>query len=267
MASTLTTSSGNQVVLAGGAQPFNVFWQVGSSATLGSNSVFNGSILAAQAITLNPGATVNGRLLALNGVVALQSDTVISPAPGIGIGGIVNAASDSRTVAAGSIAAVFGNDLGSSLLAATAYPLLTSLGGSSFTVGAQSAPLFMTYCSQANLQIPWETAGQTQVPVTATVGGLVSLPQPATVAPFAPGIFSINMGGSGQGAVEIAPTSLLAAPAGTLGRCCRASISPFSARASDLLRTSLPRGRRHYPAPFPTPRHCPPLPSAAPRLK
>jgi hypothetical protein len=112
MASTLTTSSGNQIVLAGGAQPFNVFWQVGSSATLGSNSVFNGSILADQSITLNPGATVNGRLLALNGPVTLQSDIVTSPSPGIGVGGIVNAASDSRTVAAGSIAAVFCNDLG-----------------------------------------------------------------------------------------------------------------------------------------------------------
>jgi uncharacterized protein (TIGR03437 family) len=150
--------------------------------------------------------------------VTLQSDVVTSPSPGISAGGIVNAASESRTVAAGSIAAIFGNQLAASLNVATGYPLLTSLGGSSFKVGAQGVPLFMTSCSQANVQIPWEEAGQTQVPVTATVGGLVSAQQPATIAPFAPGIFSMNMSGSGQGAVEIAPTTLLAAPAGTLGR-------------------------------------------------
>ena len=217
-ASTLTTAAGRQIVLAGGAQAFNVFWQVGTAATLGSNSVFNGSILSNQTITLNAGVTVNGRLLALNGAVTLQSDVVTSPSPGISAGGIVNAASESRTVAAGSIAAIFGNQLAASLTAATAYPLLTALGGSSFQIGTLAAPLFMTSCSQANVQIPWEEAGQTQVPVTATVGGLVSAQQPATIAPFAPGIFSMNMSGSGQGAVEIAPTTLLAAPAGTLGR-------------------------------------------------
>ena len=72
----------------------------------------------------------------------------------------------------------------------------------------------MTSCSQTNLQIPWEAAGQTQLSVSATVGGQASTQQPATLAQFAPGIFSLNQEGSGQGAVEIAPTAQLAGPMG-----------------------------------------------------
>jgi uncharacterized protein (TIGR03437 family) len=217
MPSTLTTAAGSQIILVGNASAFNVFWQVGASATLGANSVFNGSILANQSITLNAGSIVNGRLLAQSGAVTLQSNTITSPPPSIAVGGIFNAASDGQTVAAGSIASVFGNNLGSSLVSSTGYPLPTVLGGSRFQVGAQEAPLFMTSCRQANLQIPWEVLGQTQVPVTATEGGLVSTQEYVTVAQFAPGIFSLNQAGSGQGAVEIAPTSQLAAPLGPAG--------------------------------------------------
>jgi uncharacterized protein (TIGR03437 family) len=217
MASTLSTAAGNQVILANGARAFNVFWQVGTSATLGANSVFQGSILANQSVTLSAGAAVNGRLLAQNGAVTLQSNIITSPPPTIAVAGIFNAASDAHTVAAGSIASAFGNNFGSSVTSTTGYPLPTILGGSSFEFGTQSAPLYMTSCSQANLQVPWEAAGQTQVRVTATVGGLVSTQETVTVAPFAPGIFSLNQLGTGQGAVEIAPTSQLAAPLGAAG--------------------------------------------------
>ncbi len=218
MASSLTTAAGRQIVLAGGAQAFNVFWQVGTSATLGANSVFLGSILADQSITLGTGAAVNGRLAALTGTVTLDSNTVTSPPPYLAAGGIYNAASWATTVAAGSIAGVFGNNLASSINLATAFPLPTTLAGSSFQVGTLGAPLYMTSCGQANLQIPWESAGQTQAPVTATVGGLVSVQQPATLAAYSPGIFSLNGLGTGQGAVEIAPTAVLAAPQGTGAR-------------------------------------------------
>lgn len=215
MESTLTTGVGSQVILAGGASASNVFWQVGTAATLGTKSVFNGSILADQSIILNTGATVNGRLLAKNGPVTLESNTVTSPPPSISIDGIVNAASDSRTAVAGSIESVFGHNLGSALMLATGYPLSTTLGGSSFQIGAHGAPLYMTSCSQQNLQIPWEAEGQ--VTVTATVGGLVSPQQTLALTKFAPGIFSLNQAGSGQGAVEIAPTSQLAAPLSPVG--------------------------------------------------
>jgi len=76
MASTLTTTSGRAVVLSGGAQASNVFWQVGSSATLGTTSAFKGTIMALASVTLNTGATLNGRALARTGAVTLAGNTI-----------------------------------------------------------------------------------------------------------------------------------------------------------------------------------------------
>jgi len=76
MASTLTTTKGRQVILSGGADASNVFWQVGSSATLGTDSIFQGNILALASITLTTGATLDGRALARTGAVALDSNTI-----------------------------------------------------------------------------------------------------------------------------------------------------------------------------------------------
>ncbi|MEO8098480.1 MAG: ice-binding family protein [Acidobacteriota bacterium] len=218
VASSIGLSPGRKILLTGGAQTFNVFWQVGTSASLGAASTFQGNILANQSITVDTGATVFGRLLAKTGTVTLQASVVTSPAPYIAVGGIFNAASWSRPVAPGSIAAVFGNNFGSSVAAASSYPLPTTLGGATIRVGAQAVPLFMTACNQMNLQIPWEAVPQTQVPVTVSVGGQTSIQQTATVVPFAPGIFSVNMLGSGQAMAQIWPSIQLAAPAGPLGR-------------------------------------------------
>jgi hypothetical protein len=80
MGSTLITTVGRQVILSGGATAANVFWQVGSSATIGVSSVFKGIIMADQSITLNTGATLEGRALARNGAVALDANTISIPA-------------------------------------------------------------------------------------------------------------------------------------------------------------------------------------------
>lgn len=76
---TLTTSSASSVVLTGGAQAGNVFWQVGSSATLGTTTAFIGTIMALTSITANTGASVNGRLLAINGAVTLDTNAITCP--------------------------------------------------------------------------------------------------------------------------------------------------------------------------------------------
>jgi hypothetical protein len=76
---TLTTASASRVVLTGGAQACNVFWQVGVSATLGSDSTFVGTILAGTSITLNDRATVAGRVLASNGAVTMIDNVITRP--------------------------------------------------------------------------------------------------------------------------------------------------------------------------------------------
>ena len=76
IASSFTVGVGRSVILSGGAQPSNIFWQVGSSATLNSNSNVSGTILALTTITLGTGATLDGRALARNGSVTLLSNTI-----------------------------------------------------------------------------------------------------------------------------------------------------------------------------------------------
>lgn len=77
IASTLTTTTGRQVILSGGALASNIFWQVGSSVTFGTTSVFMGTILAMQSITFNTGATLNGRALARTGGVTMSGNTIV----------------------------------------------------------------------------------------------------------------------------------------------------------------------------------------------
>ena len=76
----LTTigGAGGDIILANGAKAENVFWQIGSSATIGDYTSFKGNILALTSITLNEGATIEGRILAINGAVVLTSANILN---------------------------------------------------------------------------------------------------------------------------------------------------------------------------------------------
>ena len=107
--STLTTASSSSVTLTGGAQACDVFWVVGSSATLGTNSSFVGTVLALTSATVQTGATVAGRVLARNGEVSLDDNTftqptctAASPSPSAATGGTATTATPNTGALSGS---------------------------------------------------------------------------------------------------------------------------------------------------------------------
>ena len=121
--SALTTASGSMVNEVNMGQNDNVYWQIGSSGTLGTNSQMVGNLIADQSLTLNTGATINcGRAIALNGAVTLDDNTInncagtvgTTPEPGtialVATGGILAAGANPSCLSflgLGSIAAAF----------------------------------------------------------------------------------------------------------------------------------------------------------------
>jgi uncharacterized protein (TIGR03437 family) len=173
--------------------------------------------------TVTNAATVAGGGELNTGNDSASDVTIVNPPaqqapPESNPAGTVNAASYLPTVAAGSIASVFGQNLSFGQALAGTIPLPTTLASSSLELGGQIVPLFSVSPSQINLQIPWELAGQSQVAIDATAGGMSSNQQVVNLATFAPGIFTLGEAGSSQGVIVIAGTVLLAAPAISGGR-------------------------------------------------
>src|SRR5579862_1633764 len=135
-------------------------------------------------------------------VASLTGAWAQSP-PSINSGGILNAASSAAgaPVAPGSIASVYGTVLLAAPALATDVPLPLSLGGLSLDFDTIAAPLFYASGGQVNLQIPWELAGQPQASLAATLAGQTGAAQTVNLAPYAPGIFSMNGQGTGAGAI------------------------------------------------------------------
>jgi len=77
--SSLIAAGGTQVILINGAQSANIFWQVGSSATLNSSSAWVGNVIAYTTITMGTDATLHGRAMASNGAVTLLSNKITIP--------------------------------------------------------------------------------------------------------------------------------------------------------------------------------------------
>lgn len=111
ISSALTTESASSVLLVNGASPCNVYWQIGSSAFIGTTTAFQGNLMALTSISLKNGATVVGRMLARNGQVSLINNVLTAPncaagssnPPGSGIGGGTTGTgtTDSGTLATG----------------------------------------------------------------------------------------------------------------------------------------------------------------------
>ena len=142
--------------------------------------------------------------------------TITAGPPTINFGGIVNAASSAGLpLAAGAIASVFGTNFSASAASASSLPLPTTLGGVSLAINGVAAPLFAVTPQQINFQIPWEMLGQSQATIVVTVNGVASNPATINLSTFSPGIFTLNQQGSGQGAILIGGTPILAAPVGT----------------------------------------------------
>ncbi|MDA3872982.1 MAG: ice-binding family protein [Kiritimatiellae bacterium] len=78
--STLTTAAASSIQFQNGANPFvDVYWQIGTSSTLGANTVFGGTLIADQSQTLGTSSSVDGRVIALNGAVTLDNNTIGIP--------------------------------------------------------------------------------------------------------------------------------------------------------------------------------------------
>jgi uncharacterized protein (TIGR03437 family) len=197
----------------------------GTTATFTPFSTLSAATTYTATIT-NGAQDLAGNPLAGNYVWSFTTGAaVVSTGPVIQLSGTVNGASFVAPVAAGSIAGVFGTNLSigqASSMVPT--PLPSTLAQSSFTIGGQSAPLFFAMPGQVNLQIPWDMAGQTQAAVIATVNGIASTAETVAIVPFAPGIFTMNASGAGQGAVLIAPTAVLAGPGTPVSRGAYVSI-------------------------------------------
>lgn len=166
--STLTTASGSSVLLTNGASPCNVFWQIGSSATVGTNTSFVGNIYALTSIALQTNATLSGRALARNGAVTLDSNTINAPACGAS-GVTLGKAFSPGTISAGGVSTLtitFGN-AGDTPANFTAAFIDSLPGGLSVVPGSLLTNCDETVASGISLLSGWFIEGPTKVGLEA----------------------------------------------------------------------------------------------------
>ena len=183
--STLTTASNASVVIINGGQQCNVFWQVGSSATLGTTTSFVGNIFALTSITLTTNANVSGRALAQNGAVTMDSNTIaisacgvppVTPIPPtlgkafspatINAGGVstLTITLSNADATAASLTAPFIDTLPSGVVIAAIPNASTTCGGGTLSVGTSTVTL-------TGGSIPANASCTVTVDVTAASGG------------------------------------------------------------------------------------------------
>ena len=168
--------------------------------------------LTASALDIeSPGFDINSGLGIIMGPAAVHAALGLPLLPQVSPGGIVNAASATAiALSPGSIATAYGSYTGTSTAAAVFVPLPLSLSGLSIkSTSGTSTPLFYVSANQVNFQVPWELAGQTQSGLTVTANNQTGAPQVINLATYAPGIFSVNSQGTGQGAIVDAAGRLI----------------------------------------------------------
>jgi uncharacterized protein (TIGR03437 family) len=166
----------------------------------------------------------------LLGIALLCVCTAFGQTPTIASGGVLNAASYDKTapIAAGSLVAIFGTNLASTLTVAGSIPLSVSLGDvRSVTFNGTAAPILFVDKGQINVQVPWQTTGGT-ASVVVNRAGTASAPASVQVAPSSPGIFSVNFG-TGPAIAINSDGTLAAAPGSIQG------LTTHAAKAGDVL--------------------------------
>lgn len=131
------------------------------------------------------------------------------------INALVSGSTFGSGISSGAIVSIFGNFLAAYEGGASALPLPTKLLGAIVKVNGTAAPIYYASPTQINFQIPHEVQGGS-AQVTVTVANLTSAPTSVSLAGSAPGIFTVDSSGKGQGIVTNAQTNVFAAPAGTI---------------------------------------------------
>jgi len=167
-ASTLTTATASRVIVIGSTSACNVFWQIGSSATLGTGSHLVGTVLALTSITATTGATIAGRLLARNGAVTLDTNTITTP---------VCAAAATTTTSVGGTSTT----AGATPTSVAATPTTAPAGTTTSTVASSPAPTTVTTTT---------TPGSAASPgaTTTTVVGTPAPGTPGSATPATPAL-------------------------------------------------------------------------------
>lgn len=173
----------------------------GSGSTATATLTITGLQLAAGSNTIT--ATYNGDNTFF-GALANVTVTETTAANGVPtIGGVSNAASYSQYFAAGGILSVFGTQMTPAAAGATTVPLPIMLAGTSALVDGVNVPLYFVSPDQLNIQIPWEAAGSSNDNPAALMvfNNGQSVTFNFNIALYAPGIFTMNAQGTGQGAI------------------------------------------------------------------
>jgi hypothetical protein len=154
---TLTTASASSVVLANGATAGDVFWQVGTSTTLGVNTIFVGSIFAKVSDTVTAGSSVAGRIFAITAAVTLDTNTITESDPAVGRWEIVHTSGDSSA---------------QTVLYPGGFSTFLNADGTGYTYGSVANSICVIDVESFNVVPTWISLGGSNYQITITVNNL-----------------------------------------------------------------------------------------------